>query len=215
MPLDPRSSRGCGFNFQREARRRLRQPTLANWVEFEDGSARGRFQRMVEVDPIDDPNEPDTERDASRDGTKRVAKERDSLRRIQLGRPYLFLPASNGDRRAASSAQVAHPMDLAPGRPDPTPAGDVDDRHRRRPRQAALPAPNGEEPVEAQGNAGGQQKPGEWGEESDPPWCLGGAVTSSGHVRGSFLHRFVRGARQVTRKKARPWPPPAENAPQP
>ena len=82
----------------------------------------GRFLRLVEIDPIDDPDEPATERDGSRDRAERVAKERDSLRRVQLGRPYLFLPAPERDLRVAGGAQIAHPVDLAPGRPDPTPA---------------------------------------------------------------------------------------------
>jgi hypothetical protein len=101
---------------------RLRQPTSSKWVEFEDRSTLGRFQRMVEIDPIDDTNERDTERDASRARTKDVAKEPDSLCRVQLGRSYVFFPASHGDGRAAGSAQIAHPVDLAPRAPDPTPA---------------------------------------------------------------------------------------------
>jgi hypothetical protein len=40
----------------------LRRRSSSNWVEFEDTSALGRFHRMVEIDTIDDANEPDTER---------------------------------------------------------------------------------------------------------------------------------------------------------
>jgi hypothetical protein len=36
-------------------------------VEFEDTPTLGRFQRTVEIDPIDGANEPDTERYASPD----------------------------------------------------------------------------------------------------------------------------------------------------
>ena len=58
--------------------------------EFEDTSALGRFHRMVEIDTIDDANEPDTERHASRVRTEDVAKEANSLCRVQLGRAYFF-----------------------------------------------------------------------------------------------------------------------------
>ena len=101
---------------------RLRRPTSSKGVEFEDSSTLGRFHRKVEIDLIDDANEVDTERYASRERTKDVAKEPNSLCRVQLGRTYFFFPAAYGDGRAARSAQVAHPLDLAPGGPDPTPA---------------------------------------------------------------------------------------------
>lgn len=83
---------------------------FTEWVELEDTSTLGRFQRMVEIDPIGDANEPDAERDASRERTKDVAKERDSLLRVQLGRTYFFFPATHRDGRAAGSARIAHPV---------------------------------------------------------------------------------------------------------
>jgi hypothetical protein len=52
--------------------------------ELEDTSTLGRFQWTPDIDPIDDAYEPDAERDASRERTKDVAKERDSLGRVQL-----------------------------------------------------------------------------------------------------------------------------------
>ena len=91
-------------------------------MEFEDRSTLGRFHWMVEIDLIHDANKGDTERYASRERTKDVAKEPNSLCRVELGRTYFFFPAAHGDGRAARSAQIAHPLDLAPGGPDPTPA---------------------------------------------------------------------------------------------
>jgi hypothetical protein len=97
-------------------------------VEFEDTSTLGRFHRMVQINTIDDANEPDTERDGSRERTKDVAKEANSLRRVQLGRDDFFFPAANGDGRPAGGAQIAYPVDLAPRGPDPTLASYLDDR---------------------------------------------------------------------------------------
>jgi len=91
-------------------------------VEFEDTSTPGRFQWMGEIDSIDDANEPDTERYATRERTKYVAKEPNSLGRVQLGRDYFLFPVAHRDGRAARSAKIAHPVDLAPGSPDPTPS---------------------------------------------------------------------------------------------
>jgi hypothetical protein len=119
----------------------------SHWVELEDTSALGRFHRMVEIDTIDDANEPDTERHGSGVRTEDVAKEANSLCRVQLGRAHFLFPAAHRDRRAAGSAQIAHPLDLAPGGPDPTPASYLNDRQRRGARQAALPAANGDEPI--------------------------------------------------------------------
>ena len=109
-------------------------------MELEHPSTLGRFDRTSDVHPIDEANERDAERDASRERTKDVAKEPHSLRRVQLGRSDVFLPASVVDGRVSGSSQIAHPVDLAPGSPDQPPAGDRDDRHRRGPGQAALPA---------------------------------------------------------------------------
>ena len=64
--------------------------------------------------------------------------------------------APERDRRVAGRAQIADPVDLAPGRPDPTPTRDLDDRHGCGAKHAARPAANRDEPVETQRNAGGQ-----------------------------------------------------------
>src|SRR5262249_39145543 len=102
--------------------RRLRQPTSSKWVEVEDTATPRRFHRIVEIDTVNDADEPDTEWDASRERTEDVAEVPNALRRVQLGRSYFFCPAAHRDGRAAGSAQVAHPLDLAPRGPDPTPA---------------------------------------------------------------------------------------------
>jgi hypothetical protein len=73
-------------------------------VEFEDTSALGSFHRMVEIDAIDDANEPDTKRSASRERTEDVAEEANSLCRVEFGRADLLFPAAHRDRRAAGSA---------------------------------------------------------------------------------------------------------------
>jgi hypothetical protein len=117
---------------------------------------------MVEIDPIDDANEPDTERSASRVRTEDVAKEANSLCRVQLGRAYFLFPAAHRDRRAAGSAQIAHPLDLAPGGPDPTPASYLNDRQRRGAGQAAVPAANGDEPIGTHRYANDQKELQDW-----------------------------------------------------
>jgi hypothetical protein len=63
-------------------------------VQLEDTSTLGRIHRMVEIDPIGDADEQDPEWDPSREWTKRVPEEPDSLRLIQLGRADLFRSAS-------------------------------------------------------------------------------------------------------------------------
>jgi hypothetical protein len=107
----------------------------------------GDLHRIVEIDLIDDADEPDPQRYTSGERAKDVAKERDTLSRVQLGRSDFFGPAAHGDSRAAGSPQVAHPLNLAPGCPDPAPTCDLDDRQRRGARQAALPAANGDQRI--------------------------------------------------------------------
>ncbi|MDQ6743139.1 MAG: hypothetical protein M3Z97_09585, partial [Candidatus Dormibacteraeota bacterium] len=63
-------------------------------MEFEDTSALGSFHRIVQIDTIEGADEPDTERDASRERTKDVAEELDSLRGVELGRTDVFVPAA-------------------------------------------------------------------------------------------------------------------------
>jgi hypothetical protein len=88
--------------------RRVGVQAASQRVEFEDGSTFGRFHRIVEIDTIGDPNEPDPERYASRQRTEDVSKEPDSPRRVQLGRTYLLFPAAHGDGRVAiAAAQTA------------------------------------------------------------------------------------------------------------
>ena len=81
----------------------------SQFVEFEDTSTLGRFQRMGEIDSIYDADEPNTERKAPGERPKDVTKEPNSLRWVQLGCSHLFLPLGHGDGRPSSSAQIAHP----------------------------------------------------------------------------------------------------------
>src|SRR5215469_14770611 len=64
---------------------RLRRPASLQWVKLENGSARSRFQRMVDIDLIGDTDEPDAERHTVRERTKDVAKEANALGWVQLG----------------------------------------------------------------------------------------------------------------------------------
>jgi hypothetical protein len=183
-----------------EARSRASAASSSNWVEFEDTSALGRFHRMVEIDTIGDANEPDTERSASCVRTEDVAKEANPLCRVQLGRAHFFFPAAHRDRRAAGSAQIAHPLDLAPGSPDPTPASYLNDRQRRGARQATLPAANGDEPIGTHRHASDQKELQDWAEEPDPPWhtCTlrhRDFLNSIAHLRSSFSRRAWSGER--------------------
>jgi hypothetical protein len=150
-------------------------------MEFENTSTLGRFQRMCEIDSIDDPNEPDAERYASRERTKYLAKELSSLSRIQLGCDYFLFPVTHRDGRAARSAKIAHPVDLAPWSPDPAPSRDFDNRQRRGAGQATLPAADGDEPIEAQRNASSQKELENCAEEPNPPWHASGADNSIAH----------------------------------
>src|SRR5215471_18357763 len=83
-------------------------------VELEDAAVPRYFDRIVEIDTIGDPNELHAERRASRKRTENVAKEANALGLIQFGRTHLFAPAAHSDGGAARSAQIAHPVDLAP-----------------------------------------------------------------------------------------------------
>src|SRR5215218_5444261 len=114
-------TRAAGAGARPDAR--PRPPPSSEGVELEDPPALSRVNRTVEIDPVDGANEPDSERDAPHERTEDVAKEVDSLGPVQLDRAYVHLPAAHGDRRAAGRAQIAHPLDLAPGGPDPAPAG--------------------------------------------------------------------------------------------
>src|ERR671932_2531735 len=93
----------------------------SNGVELEDTATLGRVNGVSESDSIDGPNELDAERDAARQWTKNVAKEGNSLRLVELGRADVLALPAHGDRRAAGGAQIAHPVNVAPRRPDPAP----------------------------------------------------------------------------------------------
>src|SRR5436190_24005127 len=136
-------------------------------VELENAAIRGHLIRMVQVDPVDETDEEEAEREAARIRCEDVAEEVDSLRRVELGRRDLFPVPTLDDRRAAGGAKVAHPVDLAPGSPDEAPPIDSEDRDRRRAKQAALPAANDDEPVRAQRHAMFQEKPEDRPEELD------------------------------------------------
>ena len=60
-------------------------------MELEDSSTFRGCLRVLEIDPIDDPDERHTEWDASRERSQDVAEERDSLTRVQLAGGDLFL----------------------------------------------------------------------------------------------------------------------------
>ena len=60
----------------------VQRRTSSNWVEFEDRSTLGRFHRIVEIDTVDDADEVDTERNASRERTEHVAEVADALCRV-------------------------------------------------------------------------------------------------------------------------------------
>ena len=161
---------------------------------------------MVEIDPIDDADERDDRtgclarpgRAMSRKNATRCVGS-SSVARTSSFRPRTVIVASAG------GAQVAHPVDLAPGGPDPAPADDLDDRDGRGARQAALPAADGDEPVEAQRDAGAQQGLGDRGEERDPARRAGGAPPDSDrrHLRWLLLAIDGSGVTQRTREKAR------------
>jgi hypothetical protein len=187
----------------------LRRRSSPNWVEFEDASALGGFHRIVEIDTIGDANEPDTERYASRVRTEDVAKEGNALCRVQLGRAHFFLPAARRDGRATGSAEIAHPLDLAPGSPDPTPAYYLDDRQRRGARQAALAATNGDEPIGTYRHAGDQKELQDSAEEPDPPWptCRlrhRDPLNSIAHLRSSLAAVLCAPADNL--RRMRRWP---------
>src|SRR5829696_3389423 len=109
--------------FSSVTRARLRQPTSSKRGRVEDPSPLGGLNRIVEIDLIDGADEPNPERYPSGERTEEVAKERDAPARVQLGRRDLVFPAAYDDGRTAGSAQVAHPLDVAPRGPDPAPTG--------------------------------------------------------------------------------------------
>lgn len=118
-------------------------------MEFNHSSTLSRFLWPVDIDTIDDAVEPDTDRDASRKRPKHVTKEANSLRRIQLAGTNFYFLTADGDGCAPSRPQIADPLLIAPRAPDPTPARDLNDRHRRCAKKATLPAANVHQPIRA------------------------------------------------------------------
>jgi hypothetical protein len=112
-------------------------------MEFEDWPTLSLSHRIVEIDTIHDMNALDTERNASREQAEDVRELPNMLRRVQIGHSDFFAPAAHSDGRAASGAQIADLLNVAPVSPDPPPARDLNDRHRRGTRQTALPPTNG------------------------------------------------------------------------
>jgi len=101
-------------------------------VKFEDMSTLGRFQRLVEIDAIHDANEQHTERYASRERTKDVAKEPDSLCRVQAGRAGPNPQARRCDDPPALDRQGQDRKWTPVGRPGHAPGYPVQEDPRRR-----------------------------------------------------------------------------------
>ncbi len=139
-------------------------------MELEDRATLRGCHRVVEINAVDEANEPVAERQAARERTEDVAEERDPLRRVQLDRTDVFVPAALGDGGPAGSAQVLDPLDIAPWRPDPTLALDLKDREGGGARLAALPAADRDQPIEPQRNAGGDQGLQDPAEDPDVAW---------------------------------------------
>jgi hypothetical protein len=51
-------------------------------VKFEDPSTISRCHRIIKIDTINDADEPDTERNASRERAEDIAEVRNTLRRV-------------------------------------------------------------------------------------------------------------------------------------
>jgi hypothetical protein len=97
----------------------LRRRSSSNWVEFEDTSALGRFHRMVEIDTIDDANEPDTERYASRVRTENgVVRGRPLFRPRMATSPFgpIGMPATRRNFRIGLKNLYGHHPCLSPER---------------------------------------------------------------------------------------------------
>jgi hypothetical protein len=141
-------------------------------MELKDDSALGGFHRIIEIDTVNDADEPGAERNASRERTENVAEVPDALGRVQLGRTYFFSPAAYGDGGATGGAKITHPLDLAPGSPDPPPASYRNDGHSCGALQAALPTANGDKPIGAEWNTSDEQELQDWAEESNLPWNM-------------------------------------------
>ena len=125
----------------------MASPKLTDQGELEDRPAASGLDRVVKVDTVDDANERGAERDPPSQGTQDVAEEGHPLCRVELHRTHLILAAAHPDRRFAGGAQVAHPVDLAPRRPYPTPAGILDDGQGSGARHAGAAAADGQQPV--------------------------------------------------------------------
>src|SRR5689334_10389386 len=100
-------------------------------AELEDRPTVSRLHGIAQIGPIERSDEPHPERDAPRQRTEDVAKERDPPCLVELRSANLLRPAPERDRRATGCAQVLHPMDIPERRPDPAPIADRDDRDGR------------------------------------------------------------------------------------
>lgn len=165
----------------------MASPKLTDQGELEDRPAASGHDRVVQVDTVDDANEGGTERDAPSQGTQDVAEEGHPLCGVQLHRTHLILAAANPDRRLAGGAQVAHPVDFAPRRPYPTPAGVLDDGQGSRARHAGPAAADGQQPVGPKRQAGGEEAPRDGTECPNPPWRVVGVAGVGRHVRSPFV----------------------------
>src|SRR5207237_8909977 len=110
---------------------------------FEHRSAHGRFDRVVDVDPIDITDDPqDQLAILPNERSEDIAKKGNSVAWFHLHRGYLNVSPSNCDRRPAGRPQIAHPIDLAAWSNQPASAGALYNRNRRGARYAGLPAAN-------------------------------------------------------------------------
>ena len=139
-------------------------------MELEDASILGDFNGAIEVDAVHEADEQEAEWDTSGVRRENVAEELDALRRVELGRHNLILTVALDDGRAPGGAEVTHPVDLAPRRPDEPPAIHPDNGDGRAAKDAALPAANHDEPIRAERHPSLEKELQDRSEESDGQW---------------------------------------------
>lgn len=135
---------------------------LKHWAAFD------RCLWVVEIDLINMTNDPRAKPRQSRLRRKDIADECGGFRWAELDGGDFFGPPTSGDGGAAGGTQIARPVDLAEGADQPAPASVLADRYRRRTRQAALAATNGEEHIRTHRDASGQEGPRNTIEERNP-----------------------------------------------
>jgi len=169
-------------------------------VQFEDATVRGDLFRMVEIDAVDEADEQESAWDTSGVRSENISEELDSLRRVELGRHNLILTVALDDGRAPGGAEVAHPVDLAPRRPDEPPAIHPEDGDRRAAKDAALPAANHDEPIRAERHPCLEKELQDRSEQSDGQW---NSEIEGVHAR--WLHGSSSiGQRRPKRRDGRP-----------